>query len=274
MNKQQIFDEIKRKRSFLCVGLDSDIDRIPKKFLKYDDPVLAFNKTIIEITAPYCVAYKPNTAFYERYGATGWKTLESTFELIPENILRIADAKRGDIGNTSGYYAHAAFEALNADAITVAPYMGEDSVKPFLAWKNKWVILLAITSNPGGAEFQQQKLVSGELLYEKVVKTSQTWGSSENLMYVVGATNGEHIDRMRELAPDHFFLVPGVGAQGGSLAEVARRGMNDSCGLLVNASRSVIYADNSSNFEEAVEQSCKALQSEMEGILLQRGLIS
>jgi orotidine-5'-phosphate decarboxylase len=274
MNKQEIFEQIKLKRSFLCVGLDTDIDRIPKQFLKYDNPVLEFNKAIIEITAPYAVAYKPNTAFYERYGAAGWNTLHETIACMPANVLKIADAKRGDIGNTSGYYAKAFFETMQADAVTVAPYMGADSVLPFLEWKNKWTILLALTSNAGSADFQLIATTSGSSLYEEVVQQAVNWGDSDQLMFVVGATNAVHLSKMRKLAPDHFFLVPGVGAQGGSLADVAKYGMNDNCGLLVNASRSIIYADNSANFEESVELACKSLQAEMESLLKQHGLIA
>lgn len=273
MNKAALIAEIKRKRSFLCVGLDTDIDRIPKQFLSYENPVLEFNKVIIDLTAPYCVAYKPNTAFYERYGWKGWKTLEDTFDHIPENIFKIADAKRGDIGNTSAHYARAFFDALNADAVTVAPYMGSDSVEPFLQWKDKWVILLAVTSNAGSKDFQLLRDGDGKALYEKVIETSREWGSDEQLMLVVGATAGEHIRKVRQLAPDHFFLVPGVGAQGGDLKEVTKNGMNKECGLLVNLSRSVIYADNSRNFEEAVVSACQSVQQEMEQLLMEHQVL-
>lgn len=267
MNRSELIAQIKSKRSFLCVGLDTDIDRIPRKFLDYDNPVLAFNKAIIDLTAPYCVAYKPNTAFYERYGSEGWKTLEETLNYIPDNCLKIADAKRGDIGNTSGYYAQAFFEALNADAITVAPYMGKDSVVPFLGWKEKWVILLALTSNAGSADFQTRANSEGQLLYEEVLAKACEWATPEQMMFVVGATNGEHIGRIRAQVPHHFFLVPGVGAQGGDLQEVARYGMTADCGLLVNASRSIIYAENSAKFEEAVTAACRSLQGQMEQLL-------
>lgn len=273
MTKADLIATIKEKRSFLCVGLDTDIRRIPKKFLAFEDPVLAFNKTIIEITAPYAVAYKPNTAFYENTGSKGWKTLEDTFAAMPADVLKIADAKRGDIGNTSNQYAEAGFNILGADAITVAPYMGSDSVQPFLEWKDKWTILLAVTSNAGSSDFQTLKLENGNTLYSEVVQRAKNWGSSDQLMFVVGATSGKHIGEMRSLAPDHFFLVPGVGAQGGSLSEVASQGMNDDCGLLVNASRSILYADNSLKFEEAVESVCRKLQKQMEEALVRKGII-
>ncbi len=273
MTKTQLIEAIKSKRSFLCVGLDTDIHRIPKKFLQYDNPVLEFNKAIIDLTAPYCVAYKPNTAFYERDGWKGWKTLEETFHHIPEGVFKIADAKRGDIGNTSEHYARAFFENMNADSVTVAPYMGNDSVAPFLKWKDKWVILLAITSNAGSHDFQLQSLDNGGLLYERVVKTATGWGTSEQMMFVVGATTGDHIRKMRTLAPDYFFLVPGVGAQGGDLHQVAQNGMTKDCGLLVNLSRSVIYADNSANFEEAVVSACKQIQQEMEQLLIRHHVV-
>lgn len=273
MERQELIDTIKEKRSFLCVGLDTDINRIPEEFLQHDNPMLAFNKAIIDITSPYCVAYKPNTAFYEQYGSEGWKTLEQTLEYIPNGIMKIADAKRGDIGNTSRQYAKAFFDNLNADALTIAPYMGRDSVQPFMEWKEKWTVLLAVTSNEGSADFQQQQLKTEELLYEKVVKTAMNWSDSEKLMFVVGATAGEHIRRVREMAPDNFFLVPGVGAQGGSLSDVATKGMTADCNLLVNASRSIIYAKNSANFEDAVRSACEKLQREMEQLLSARGVI-
>lgn len=273
MTKEQLIATIKEKRSFLCVGLDTDIRRIPKKFLAFEDPVLAFNKTIIEITAPYAVAFKPNTAFYESTGSKGWKTLEDTFAAMPDDVLKIADAKRGDIGNTSNHYAESVFNVLGADAITVAPYMGSDSVQPFLDWKNKWTIVLAVTSNDGSSDFQTLKLENGNSLYSEVVKKASSWGSSDQLMFVVGATSGKHIGEMRSLAPDHFFLVPGVGVQGGSIEEVARHGLSDECGLLVNASRSILYADNSLKFEGAVESVCQNLQKQMEEALVQKGII-
>lgn len=273
MTRAELVTAIKAKRTFLCVGLDTDIDRIPKKFLRYDDPVLAFNQAIIEITAPYCVAYKPNTAFYERYGAPGWITLEKTIKAIPESHLIIADAKRGDIGNTSRHYARAFFESLGADAITVAPYMGADSVEPFLEWEGKWVILLGVTSNAGSADFQRLPLAEKEQLYEAVVRRATAWGSPEELMFVVGATAGDDIERVRKIAPGYFFLVPGVGAQGGSLTEVAHQAMTKDCGLIVNASRSIIYANNSANFEDAVVQSCRSIQQEMEKLMVEHGVI-
>lgn len=273
MNKNDLVAEIRAKRSFLCVGLDTDIDRIPKKFLEYANPVLEFNKVIIDLTAPYCVAYKPNTAFYERYGAEGWKTLEETLKYIPDNCLKIADAKRGDIGNTSGYYAQAFFETLNADAVTVAPYMGKDSVVPFLGREEKWVILLALTSNTGSADFQTQANAQGRMLYEEVLGKASEWATPDQMMFVVGATNGEHIGRIRKQVPNHFFLVPGVGAQGGDLHEVAKYGMTSDCGLLVNASRSIIYAENSANFEEAVIAACTSLQGQMAQLLEAHGVL-
>jgi orotidine-5'-phosphate decarboxylase len=273
MNRKALVEQILRKRSFLCVGLDTDIERIPEKFRNYANPVLAFNEAIVEITSPYCVAYKPNTAFYECHGWQGWKTLEDTLRFIPESHLTIVDAKRGDIGNTSLKYAKAFFEQMNADALTVAPYMGSDSVQPFLEYKDKWLILLAVTSNEGSNDFQLQQMDNGDMLFEKVVKTAQKWGSPENLMFVVGATRSGQLARMREIAPENFFLVPGVGAQGGSLEDVAAQAMTNECGLLVNASRSIIYAGNSANFEQEVENACLELQQQMEQLLIARGLV-
>jgi orotidine-5'-phosphate decarboxylase len=273
MNRVSLLEQIKSKRTFLCVGLDSDLAKIPKKFLNYNDPIYAFNKAIIEITSPFCVAYKPNVAFYERLGALGWQTLKKTFQLIPENFLKIADAKRGDIGNTSDYYAHAFYNELNASALTIAPYMGADSVEPFLRHPDKWAIVLAITSNPGSADFQQLKLADGRFLFEEVVSKCMEWGSSETMMFVVGATRTEYLQKMRTLAPEYFFLVPGVGAQGGSLKQVCDLAMNKDCGLLVNASRAIIYPEGDQNFEIAVENACIQLQQEMESILIKRGVI-
>jgi orotidine-5'-phosphate decarboxylase len=273
MNKAELIEQIKIKRSFLCVGLDSDLSKIPSKFLKYQDPILEFNKVIIEVASPYCVAIKPNTAFYERNGAKGWQTLEQTFSLIPENVFKIADAKRGDIGNTSDYYAQAFFNQVGADALTIAPYMGADSVSPFLNHPNKWAIVLAITSNQGSIDFQQLELKDGRFLFEEVVRKSIEWSTSGSLMFVVGATRSEFLAKMRFIAPDYFFLVPGVGAQGGSLSEVANLAMNDECGLLVNASRSIIYPTYSDNFEQAVENACIEMQHEMEQLLLKKAII-
>ncbi len=270
MNKQQLFENIKKKKSFLCVGLDTDIKKIPSELLEADDPIYTFNKAIIDATAKYCVAYKPNAAFYECMGVKGMLSLEKTVEYIrtkyPDQFI-ILDTKRGDIGNTSEMYAAAAFEQMKANAITVAPYMGEDSVKPFLKYPNKWVILLALTSNKGSLDFQLTEDANGERLFEKVLKKSQEWATDEQLMFVVGATQGKMFADVRKYAPNHFLLVPGVGAQGGSLAEVVQYGMNDQCGLLVNSSRGIIYADNSEDFALAAEQEAKKIQQEMAGYL-------
>jgi orotidine-5'-phosphate decarboxylase len=276
MNKQQLFQQIKNKRSFLCVGLDTDILKIPKHLLDTSDPVFSFNKEIIDSTAEYTVAYKPNLAFYESMGFKGWQSLEKTVHYVREkhpDIFLIADAKRGDIGNTSSLYARAFFETLNFDAVTVAPYMGEDSVKPFMTYNGKWVILLALTSNKGAADFQYLKEEdSGDQLFETVLKTSQNWGSTENIMYVVGATKAEKLKEIREIVPDHFLLVPGVGAQGGSLQEVARNGMNSQCGLLVNSSRGIIYASAGEDFAVKAGEAAKEVQQEMEILLEEAGL--
>lgn len=271
MTKQELVAQIKAKQSFLCVGLDTDLDKIPSHLLKEEDPIFAFNKAIIDATSPYCVAYKPNIAFYECLGPKGWESLKKTIDYIPKNCFIIADAKRGDIGNTSAQYAKTFFEYLNCDAVTVAPYMGEDSVTPFQEYANKWVILLALTSNKGALDFQFMTDVHGEELYKKVLKKSAKWGDSSNLMYVVGATRAEGIGEVRKLVPDHFFLVPGVGAQGGSLEDVANYGWNADCGLLVNASRSVIYASNGTDFAEKAGEEAKALQEQMHQILVSKG---
>ncbi len=244
MTRAELIEQIKIKRSFLCVGLDTDLDKIPKHLLDCEDPIFEFNKAIIDATKDYCVAYKPNIAFYECLGPKGWESLKKTLDYIPNDIFTIADAKRGDIGNTSRYYANTFFDYLNADSVTVAPYMGEDSVSPFMEHENKWVILLALTSNKGALDFQMTKDESGEELFKKVLKKSQEWGTPENLMFVVGATRSEDIGEVRALALDNFFLVPGVGAQGGSLEDVAKYGWNKDCGLLVNSSRGIIYASN------------------------------
>lgn len=266
MNKQQIINQIKAKKSFLCVGLDTDIKKIPQHLLKEEDPVFAFNKAIIDATYKYAVAYKPNTAFYEVYGAKGWASLEKTINYIKENhpeIFVIADAKRGDIGNTSANYARAFFETLDADAITVAPYMGIDSVEPFLGFEDKWVILLALTSNKGSKDFQYLN-AEGRELYKNVLLKSQEWADSENMMYVVGATHPEELGEIRKMLPDHFFLVPGVGAQGGDLEEVAKYGLNSQVGLLVNSSRGIIYASSGEDFAERAAEEAKKLQKQME----------
>lgn len=270
MTKQELFENIKKKKSFLCVGLDTDINKIPSVLLDEEDPIYTFNTAIIDATAKYCVAYKPNAAFYESQGVKGMIALEKTIEYIrlryPDQFI-ILDAKRGDIGNTSEMYAASAFEHMKATAITVAPYMGEDSVKPFLKYPNKWIILLALTSNKGSADFQLTEGKDGERLFEKVLKKSQEWATDEQMMYVVGATQGEMFADIRKYAPSHFLLVPGVGAQGGSLEEVVKYGMNSQCGLLVNSSRSIIYADNTGNFAFAATNEAKKLQEEMAGYL-------
>ncbi len=266
MNRQQLINEIFTKKTFLCVGLDTDINKIPAHLKNEDDPIFAFNKAIIDATAPYCVAYKPNLAFYECYGLKGMLAFEKTIQYIKENYPNhfiIADAKRGDIGNTSKMYAQTFFEEYNLDSVTVAPYMGEDSVKPFLEYDGKWVILLALTSNKGSHDFQLTEDKQGERLFEKVLKKSQEWGTTENLMYVVGATQGKMFEDIRRMAPEHFLLVPGVGAQGGSLQEVCKYGMTKDCGLLVNSSRGIIYASTDTDFAEVAAVKAKELQEEM-----------
>ncbi|MBF1588083.1 MAG: orotidine-5'-phosphate decarboxylase [Prevotella sp.] len=266
MNRQQLINEIFTKKTFLCVGLDTDINKIPAHLKNEDDPIFAFNKAIIDATAPYCVAYKPNLAFYECYGLKGMLAFEKTIQYIKENHPNhfiIADAKRGDIGNTSKMYAQTFFEEYNLDSVTVAPYMGEDSVKPFLEYDGKWVILLALTSNKGSHDFQLTEDKQGERLFEKVLKKSQEWGTTENLMYVVGATQGKMFEDIRRIAPEHFLLVPGVGAQGGSLQEVCKYGMTKDCGLLVNSSRGIIYASADTDFAEVAAVKAKELQEEM-----------
>ncbi|WP_316844589.1 orotidine-5'-phosphate decarboxylase [Pedobacter psychrodurus] len=276
MTKQQLFEQIQKKRSFLCVGLDSSLDKIPKHLLKYENPILEFNKQIIDATKDLCVAYKPNTAFYECYGKKGWETLIETWKYIPKDIFSIADAKRGDIGNTSAMYAETFFNATSSemsfDSVTVAPYMGSDSVTPFLTFKDKWVILLALTSNTGHADFQLQE-IGGDKLFEKVIKTSQTWATNEQMMYVVGATRGAAFGDVRKLAPDHFLLVPGVGAQGGDLNEVCKYGLNSQCGLLINSSRGIIYAGQGEDFAEKAREEALKLQQEMEQILIAAELV-
>lgn len=272
MKREELIANIARKGSFLCVGLDPDIKKIPPHLLDKENPLLEFCKAIVDATAPYCVAYKPNLAFFESQGVQGWIAIEETVKYIREKYpdqFIIADAKRGDIGNTSAMYARAAFEHLGVDAITVAPYMGSDSVKPFLGYEGKWVVLLALTSNPGSKDFQFSEDASGQRLFEKVIKTSQEWASDEEMMYVVGATQGSMFEDIRRVAPKSFLLVPGVGAQGGSLEEVCRYGMlpNGECGLLVNSSRAIIYASSGEDFAEAAGAAAAQLASEMKALL-------
>ena len=266
MTRKELVELIYAKQSFLCVGLDTDIKKIPQHLLKEEDPIFAFNKAIIDATSQFCVAYKPNLAFYESNGVKGWIAFEKTINYLNEkhpHHFIIADAKRGDIGNTSAMYARTFFEEMNLDALTVAPYMGEDSVTPFLQYEGKWVILLALTSNKGSNDFQLTEDAQGERLFEKVIKKSQEWGTIENMMYVVGATQGRMFEDIRKVAPDHFLLVPGVGAQGGSLHEVCKYGMNKDCGLLVNSSRGIIYASNDDHFAEIAGNKARELQQEM-----------
>ena len=275
MDKKQLFENIKAKKSFLCVGLDTDIKKIPQHLLKEEDPIFSFNKAIIDATAPYCIAYKPNLAFYESMGVKGWISFEKTIKYLNENYPNhfiIADAKRGDIGNTSAMYARTFFEEMNIDSVTVAPYMGEDSVSPFLTYPNKWVILLALTSNKGSHDFQLTADSNGERLFEKVLRQSQNWGNDENMMYVVGATQGKMFEDIRKVVPEHFLLVPGIGAQGGSLEEVCKYGMNSTCGLIVNSSRAIIYADSTENFAKVAAEKAKEVQQQMEAELAKAGL--
>lgn len=277
MNQQQLFEQIQRKKSFLCVGLDTDIQKIPQHLLDTSDPMFSFNKEIIDATAEFTVAYKPNLAFYESQGSKGMISLEKTVSYVKSKypkIFLIADAKRGDIGNTSNLYARAFFGKQNYDAVTVAPYMGEDSVKPFMTYPEKWVILLALTSNQGAADFQFiENKETGDKLFETVLKKSQEWGTEENLMYVVGATKAEKLKEIRAIVPNHFLLVPGVGAQGGSLQEVAHNGLNEKCGLLVNSSRGIIYASSDVDFADEARNAAKKVQQEMEALLAEANLI-
>jgi len=278
MTKQELFENIKRKKSFLCIGLDTDINKIPEHlFDESEDTFFEFNKAIIDATADLCVAYKPNLAFYESLGLEGWEVLERTVDYIRENYpdqFIIADAKRGDIGNTSAMYARTFFGNMDFDSVTVAPYMGEDSVTPFLTYEGKWVTLLALTSNKGAFDFQLMKeKASGDLFYEKVLKTSLNWGTDENMMYVIGATKAEMLTDVRAIVPDHFLLVPGIGAQGGNLEEVAKYGLNSTCGLLVNSSRQIIYASSDKDFAQAARDEAQNVQTEMENILTNAGLI-
>jgi len=266
MNRQQLIDQIFTKKSFLCVGLDTDIKKIPQHLLQEEDPIFEFNKKIIDATAPFCVSYKPNLAFYEAAGIKGMISFEKTIKYLNENYPHhfiIADAKRGDIGNTSAMYARTFFEEYDIDALTVAPYMGEDSVSPFLTYEGKWVILLALTSNKGSHDFQLTEDKNGERLFEKVLRVSQQWGNKENMMYVVGATQGGMFKDIRKAAPEHFLLVPGVGAQGGSLHEVCKYGMTKDCGLIVNSSRGIIYAGSDEDFAEVAAKKAEELRKEM-----------
>lgn len=277
MNRKELFELIKNKKSFLCVGLDSDINKIPKHLLNCEDPVFEFNKAIIDATIDYTVAYKPNLAFYESRGSEGIRSLEKTIAYLSnfsDQVFTIADAKRGDIGNTSAQYAKTFLECYGFDSITVAPYMGEDSVSPFLSIKNKWVILLALTSNKGAFDFQLiENKKTGKRLYEEVLTASQNWGNADNMMYVVGATKAEMLEGIRKIVPEHFLLVPGVGAQGGSLQEVAKYGLNNQCGLLVNSSRGIIFKSTDKDFAEVAKSEAKKLQEEMAEILVSNGLV-
>ena len=275
MNRQELVAQIFSKKSYLCVGLDTDISKIPQHLLQEEDPVFAFNKAIIDATIEDCVAYKINTAFYESLGVKGWMALEKTVNYIPDTHFKIADAKRGDIGNTSEQYARAFFQTLPFDSITVAPYMGSDSVQPFLQYPGKWAIVLGLTSNKGAADFEMQQLISSngeahlrpQYLYERVLDTVMKWGTTDNLMFVVGATQAEEFVNIRSIIPDHFLLVPGVGAQGGSLKDISEKAMNKNCGLLINASRSIIYASSGVDFAEKAAAEAKALHEEMKGYL-------
>jgi len=277
MNRTELFKIIRKKRSFLCVGLDTDINKIPEHLLKTEDPVFEFNKGIVDATHELCVAYKPNLAFYESLGTSGWESLQKTVEYIrsvTSDIFIIADAKRGDIGNTSAMYAKTFFETMDFDAVTLAPYMGLDTVSPFLNYEGKWSVILALTSNKSAADFQYiEDKSTGKKLFETVLETSQKWASTDQIMYVVGATKAETLTDIRKIVPDHFLLVPGVGAQGGSLAEVAKYGMNDHCGLLVNSSRGIIYASSGKDFKDQAKAKAEEMQMEMAQFLKTAGLI-
>lgn len=276
MTRQQLVQQIRSKQSFLCVGLDTDIRKIPQHLVGEEDPIFAFNQTIIDATAPYCIAYKPNLAFYESMGVRGWISYDKTIQYLrqhyPEQMI-IADAKRGDIGNTSNMYARTFFEETPVDAVTVAPYMGEDSVTPFLGYEGKWVVLLALTSNKGSHDFQLMEDTQGEKLFERVLRQSQQWAGPDQMMYVVGATQGQAFERIRQIVPHHFLLVPGIGAQGGSLEEVCRYGMNQECGLIVNNSRAIIYADTTEQFAQVAAQKAKDMQRQMAAQLARVGII-
>jgi orotidine-5'-phosphate decarboxylase len=278
MKRQELIDQIRKKQSFLCVGLDTDINKIPKHLLDFEDPVFEFNRRIIDVTKDLCVSYKINTAFYESRGIKGWESLIKTWQHLPKDTFSIADAKRGDIGNTSEMYAKAFFSeessGMSFDSITVAPYMGSDSVKPFLNFEDKWVILLALTSNSGSADFQNLTNTDNEQLFEKVIQTANTWAGADKLMYVVGATRGEKFLEIRKHAPDNFLLVPGVGAQGGSLQEVCQYGMNKDCGLLVNSSRAIIYASSGEDFAEAARAEAQKVQVEMAEALRENSILT
>jgi len=267
MNRQTLVEQIKKKGSFLCVGLDTDPNRIPVQLKKEKDPVFAFNKAIIDATADHCVAYKPNLAFYEALGPKGMESLAKTIEYIPEEFFTIADAKRGDIGNTAASYAKTFFETYNFDSVTLAPYMGRDSIDPFLVYEGKWSIILALTSNPSADDFEKLELANGNLLFEEVLKQSCQWGTKENTMYVVGATNADALQKIRKIVPNHFLLVPGVGAQGGSLAEVAEHGMNVDVGLLVNSSRGILYASSGEDFAKAAKVEAAMLHEQMKKLI-------
>ena len=275
MNRSELVNQIKTKRSFLCVGLDTDLKKMPEHLLKEEDPIFAFNKAIIDATADYCVSYKPNLAFYEAFGVKGLISFEKTIKYLKDNYPNhfiVADAKRGDIGNTSAMYARTFFDEYDVDSLTVAPYMGEDSVTPFLGYEGKWVILLALTSNKGSHDFLLTEDNNGERLFEKVLRTSQNWGNADNMMYVVGATQGRMFEDIRKIVPNHFLLVPGVGAQGGSLEEVCKYGMNKDCGLLVNSSRGIIYASKGEDFAEQAAKNAKELQQQMDKELEKFGI--
>ncbi len=276
MTKEGLVNQIRTKRSYLCIGLDTDIDKIPKHLLELEDPVFEFNKAIIDATNELCVAYKPNIAFYECLGAKGWDSLQKTLDYIPDNIFTIADAKRGDIGNSSKYYAKTFFETFNFDSVTLAPYMGRDSVDPFLSYENKWAIILAITSNESAADFQLSEVNhngSGRPLYLEVIEKAKTWGSDQNTMFVTGATRPELLKEIREIVPNHFLLVPGVGSQGGDLVEVSEAGFNSECGLLVNSSRAILYAGDGEDFAEKAREAAQEVQHQMDKLLVVINLI-
>jgi orotidine-5'-phosphate decarboxylase len=267
MTKTELWNSIQEKSSFLCVGLDTDIHRIPKHLLKTPDPIFEFNKYVIDSTIDFAIAYKPNLAFYEAEGSKGWESLQKTLEYIPNRTFTIADAKRGDIGNTAAKYAETFFKHLNFDAVTLAPYMGKDSVQPFLNYSGKWSIVLALTSNQSSIDFEEEELKTGKKLFETVIEKSSLWGNDKNMMYVVGATKSDDFKAIRKLIPDHFLLVPGVGAQGGDLVSVAKTGFNDECGILVNSSRGIIYASEEKDFHLAVRNKAQALQLQMNDCL-------
>ena len=268
MTRQQLIKNIKKKKSFLCIGLDTDIEKIPPHLLSFKDPIFEFNKRIIDTTKDFTVAYKLNTAFYEVSGAQGWESLKKTLEYIPNSIFTIADAKRADIGNTSSMYAKTFFKYMSFHSLTITPYMGHDSIKPFFSFSGKWVIILAATSNPGGLDFQHLE-INGQKLFEKVIKTSIKWGTKENTMYVVGATQSEALKKIRKIVPNHFLLIPGIGAQNGDLQTVCENGLNVDCGLLVNSSRGIIYSDSSEKFADATAEAAKLLQVKMKEFLKQ-----